>query len=158
VHEGLDLEVLNDYLNKLKQYRKETGQVIENFIIFDDLQGVLNTQDNTLNSLFSTFRHYGSSIFLSCQYMNQAASTTLRENTQYAICFNSKTENTIKSLFQSFGQLFDNYNEFKKHFLNATKESYHAMLYIESEEDKAKNYQSIIAANPEQMKGIKINF
>ena len=146
--EGLDYGRLEDYLNTLKEHRAKTGQVIPNFIIFDDLQSVLS-ETPQINSLFSTFRHYGSSLFLCVQYMaKRSFNNHQRENTDYLIAFNSKTELTIKSLFNSFGQFFDNYNAyFKNHFLKTTSQPYTAMLFIEDEEDLTNNYLPIKAVH-----------
>ena len=157
VIEGFDEQVLDKYLSALKQHRQQTKQAINNFIIFDDLQGIL-TGTSQINNLLSTFRHYGSSIFICVQYLNQGVSTTIRENTDYVIAFNSKTENTIKSLWKNFGQMFNNYTEFKQHFLRTTSKPYTAMLFNEDEEDMTKNYIPIKADDPTTTEGIKIEF
>ena len=158
VIDGLDYDVLNSYINKLKEYKEKTNKTIPNFIIFDDLQGVLN-ENADLNSLFSMARHYGSSLFICVQYMNRACSTTMRENVDYLLAFNSKTGNTIDSLHTSFGKTFSRKVEpFAQHFQAQTKKPYHAMLFIEDEDHLENNYLSIVGLPPERMNGIKLKF
>ena len=127
---GYDQSVLEEYLSVMEKYRDEHGEPMSNFIVFDDLIGLLNKQDPYLINVMATHRHFGTSIFLNSQHLNTGASTTLREITNYAVLFNSRGLNTLKSLYENFGQLFDTFDEFKQHFLECTNKQYHAMLYI----------------------------
>ena len=65
---------------------------------------------------------------------------TLRECTTVALLFNSKGKRTINGLFENFGQLFDNYDDFKNYFLALTKEPYVAMMYLQDIDDINNNY------------------
>ena len=129
VFQGYQVDVLKKYISNLENIMQKKGKVPPNFIIFDDLLGLLSKQNGFLNNLFACHRHTNTSIFLCTQHLKSGASTTLREIVNYAICFNSKRRDTIESLYTEFGQLFDSYDEFRKHFLSVTKEKYHAMLY-----------------------------
>jgi hypothetical protein len=53
--------------------------------------------------------------------------------------------NTIENLYNSYGAMFDMYDEFKQHFMKTTKEKYVAMLYMEKEDERDKNYIAIQA-------------
>ena len=56
--------------------------------------------------------------------------------------FNSKTFNTITSLFENFGGLFPKLENFKETLQDITKEPYTAMLFLQDEDNIAKNYLS----------------
>jgi hypothetical protein len=138
---GYNEEVLQNYVANLEQkIEKEGIKLPPNFLILDDLIGLMTNNNNFLVNLFSLHRHLNMTIFLAVQYLKVGASTTLREITTHAILFNSKSFNTINGLFEAYGQLFDNVKDFKQLFLRITKEKHTGMLYISSIEDIENNY------------------
>ena len=140
--QGYNEEVLNKYVDKLKSIKEETGETpASNFIIFDDLIGLLDKYDNNLMNLFSIHRHLGTSIFMCVQHLNTGTSTLLKECCSHAIMFNSKSFNTLKSLYENFGMLFENLDDFKYNFLDITKEPFTACLYEQDEDDVNLNYK-----------------
>ena len=134
------------WLESLKASKKDA--MPSSFLILDDLLGKLNDSP-IVNSFMSRFRHLNVSIFLACQYLKTRTSSTLiREQTNYAFIFNTKTKNTIQPLFEYFGGLFDDYDSFKAHFLASTdlqKFPHTSMLYIEAEDELDKNYLQFTA-------------
>ena len=82
----------------------------------------------------------------------------LRECTTYAIMFNSKGNRTLQGLYENFGMLFDNFNDFKKHFFKITKRKYHAMMYIQDINKLKKNYLQFKAPNMKTWDGITLDF
>ena len=156
VFEDYDPAVLEKYLETIKN--QDTIQ--PSFIIFDDIQGVINANDPVLTSLIACHRHYKISIFFCFQYIYGRGSTpVLRECTTYAILFNSKGDRTLRALYENFGQLFDNYNEFKDYFLACTSEPYTAMLYIQDIDNKEDNYLQFRApSNMDEFKNIKLDY
>ena len=140
VIEGYDEDVLKQYLDGLEQEIAKGNKVPNNFIVFDDLIGLLSKNNPFLTNFFGVMRHTSTFIFLATQHLKTGASTTLREVCSHAIIFNSKTFNTTQSLYENFGGLFSNVNEFRKCLQETTKEPFTAMLYLQEEDNIDKNY------------------
>ena len=156
VYEDYDPMVLQQYLDGIKQQQK----IEPSFIIFDDIQGVLNANDPVLTSMIACHRHYKISIFFCFQYIYGRGSTpVLRECTTYALLFNSKGDKTLRALYENFGQLFDSFREFKQYFLEITKEPYTAMLYVQDIDNKEDNYLKFKAPpKMEKFKRVKLQY
>ena len=140
VYEGYDQEALARYLNGIEDYIGQGNKPVPNYVIFDDLIGLLSKNDPFLINFFGLHRKFGTTILLCTQHLKTGASTTLREVCTHAIMFNSKTFNTITSLYENFGGLFSNLQQFKECLQETTKEPYTAMLYLQDEDDINKNY------------------
>ena len=154
VYENYDPEILQRYLDGLKELEKD--QLEPSFIIFDDIQGLLSSGDHSLTQLVSNHRHFKISVFFCFQYIYGRGSTpVLRECTTMAFLFNSKGKRTLEALFENFGQLFDNFKEFKEYYLACTKEKHTAMLYIQDVDNIEENYLQYKAPSPKQMKHVK---
>lgn len=158
IYEGYNEQVLMKYVNNLKKIVKEKGKVPASFIIFDDLIGVLNNATDWFNNFISTFRHVNINVFICVQYLTgkNAVSPIMREQTNFAILFQSRTRRTIENLYESYGGLFDTIEQFKQHFFNATKVKYSAMLYSEDVDDRDENYITIQA--PAEVPKMKFDF
>ena len=137
---GYDEDILRRYLEAIENYTAENGKPVPNFVVFDDLIGLLSKNDPFLTNFLGLHRKYGTTIFLATQHLKTGASTTLREVTTHAIVFNSKTWNTITSLYENFGSLFEKLIQFKETLQNVTKEPFTAMLYLADEDNIEKNY------------------
>ena len=139
VFQGYDESILARYIDQLTK-RKEDGEDIpHNFLVFDDLHGIINNLSPLLKNLVTIHRHLNMTIIFSNQVL-KSRNTTLREIVNYGIFFNTKRKDTIKAIFEEFGQLFDNFKEFKEFFLNATKEKYTAIFYDSSIDELEDNY------------------
>ena len=145
VHTGYDIEILGAYIKQLEMYVKKFGKPISNFVVFDDLLGILNKQDKFLMNFIAVHRHLGCSVFFCFQHLNFGTSTTMREITTHALLFNSKSFNTLRALYENFGTLFKNYRTFKKRFLEITEQQYHGMLYEQDIDDIEENYKTFVA-------------
>ena len=128
VFEGVDHEELDNYLEALEEMKEESDYIPPSFVCFDDLVGILSKFDGPLNNFFSKFRHYNVHLYISVQHISTGASTLLREITTKAVMFNAQGHNTINHLFESFGQSFERYRDFKDFFLEHTKEPYTALV------------------------------
>ena len=96
-----------------------------NFVLFEDLIGLIRKQDPFLISFFGSHRHTNTHIIFAFQHLNTGASTLLREITTHALCFNSKQMNTMESIWLNYGQLFENFvvTELLKNRFNELKEN-----------------------------------
>ena len=140
VFDGYDESVLEKYLEGLKGEIAKGNKVPANYVIFDDLIGLLNKHDPFLINFFGTHRHTNTHIYLATQHLKSGANTTLREICTHAIVFNSKQTNTLQSLYENVGQLFPTIGEFKDNFWDITKEPYTAMLYLQDADNIEDNY------------------
>ena len=100
--DGYSEEVLSKYLDKLRKYKKKHKKVPPNFVIFEDLIGLIRKQDPFLISFMGSHRHTNTMCGFLFQHLNTGASTLLREITTHAICFNSKQMNTMDSIWMNY--------------------------------------------------------
>jgi len=145
VIEGYDENIFRKYVAKLRDMKKEGIEIPPNFVVFDDLLGILSNDNGFLLNFIIQHRHFSCNIILNAQYINKGASTTLRECTTHAFMFNSKTKRTIESLYECFGQLFENIKEFKYNFLDITNMPYTCCMFEQDEDDVDKNYKIVKA-------------
>ena len=150
-------ELLKKYMDGLEKLKKKSGNIPPNFVIMDDQQGLLNRQDSILTNFVSSHRHFNTSCFFNFQYLF-GASPLLRECTTHAILFNSKGLRTINGLFENFGMLFDNVQQFKDYFLKNTKKHYTAIMYEQSENKKKNNYKRFKAPDMTDFKNFKLQY
>lgn len=103
VFQGYNEEILEKYVENLQAIKKKKGKVPPNFIIFDDLVGVLNNQTDFFNNFISVHRHTNTNILIAVQYLagRKAISPIMREQTSYAIMFQSRTKRTLEKLYES---------------------------------------------------------
>lgn len=139
-------ESLMTYFHNLDQIRQELGYVPKNFLILDDQIGMLNNKDPWFENLMATFRHYNTYIFIGVQYLQgkSAISPLMREQTNVAIMFNSRTRRTLENLYETYGGLFDKYEDFKDYMHeNTAKEingKYQCIVYFENIDSVEDNY------------------
>ena len=149
--------VLRKYMTGLEKMANKGEPVPPNFIILDDQQGLLNRNDPLLTNLISSHRHYNCSIFFCFQYLF-GASPLLRECSTFAIMFRSAGQRTLNGLYENFGMLFENFNEFKKHFFKITKKKYNGMLYIQDKNKRKRNYLQFKAPDMSMFDGITLDY
>ena len=147
VYTHYDQAVLQKYLEGLEKQIAEGKQVPMNFVVLDDMIGLLNKHDPFLINAISRSRHTNTHYYFAVQHLKTGANTTMREVCTHAIMFSSKSNNTLVSLYENFGQLFEKFEQFKEEFLKTTKEQYHAMLYLQGEDEIDNNYLSYKCPN-----------
>jgi len=149
---------LERYIGKLRAWmEKNKGKKPPpNFLILDDILGKMRPRTAIFQQLISTYRHYHMSVFIVSQYMVANVSTLLRELTDVAILFKSKFKNTKESLFNAFGQMCEDQDEFERYFTQATKEKHAALLYFAEKDTKEEAYLSFKA--PSDDKPFKLKF
>jgi hypothetical protein len=71
VYGNYDQNILTQYLNNLQMYRmKNKKPPARNFVIFDDLIGLLGKNDPFLINFFGTHRHTNTDVYLATQHLN----------------------------------------------------------------------------------------
>ncbi len=146
VYQGYNEEVLKTFINNLEEVYKSTGSIPANYVVFEDLVGILNNQSQWFINWISTYRHFNTSVFINVQYLlgRGAISPIMREQTSFAIIFNSKCNRTIKNLYENYGQLFEKEAQFKQYYFANTGPKnvgdYVCMVYVEDNDDVNENY------------------
>lgn len=147
IYSGFETEILENFLRGMEELLVKGKEIPPNFIVFDDLLGLLSKNNPILLNFFACHRHTNTTIFLATQHLKTGSATTLREICTDAIMFNSKHKNTVEALFECFGQLFDNYNDFKNHFFEVSSEPFTAMYYKQDVDKIEDNYARFVAPN-----------
>lgn len=135
IYDQFDPNILQQFIDGISKLDKK----VPCFMVFDDQQGLLNRNDPMLLNCIAIHSQISCSLFFNFQYL-YGSMPTLRECTTVALLFNSKGKRTINGLFENFGQLFDNYDDFKNYFLALTNEPYVAMMYLQDIDDINNNY------------------
>ena len=163
IFEGYDEDILRQYIDNLDQIYEETGKIPHNWVIFDDLMGILKNGSLWFTNWIATFRHRNTSVFIAVQYLTgkHAITPVMREQTSFAFMFNSKTNNTVKNLYENYGQLFEKEKDFKRYLSDHTVPSkmgpFVCVVYNEKEDEIEKNYTPMRAPK-EYNKSLKLNF
>lgn len=145
------------YIQKLQKMKKELGDNMPaNFIVYDDLLGVLD-KSKSMDNWFSTFRHTNTYLFLSSQYLNSSASSPLvRIQTNLLFAFDDRTKRTRTSLYEWFGGFFDSQAEFNEAYSKATKEDHSTLVFVQGRKTRNDSYFMLKA--PEFIPEIKLKF
>jgi hypothetical protein len=152
-----DEEILEQYVENLKNIHEENGKIENNFILFEDCIGVLNNSSKFYTNFITMARHLNCTLIYNCQYLTgkNAINPTLREQTTHALFYNPKTQITIENLYKAYGQLFASQKEFGN-YLEKHSKQYTPILYIEAEDDIHKNYIPIQV--PSDYKKIRVEY
>ena len=142
VYEDYDEAILQRYIDGLKNMVEQGKPVPANFVVFDDMIGLLQKRTPFFINFLGTHRKTNTTIFLATQHLKTGSSTTIREICTHAIIFNSKAMNTLQSLYENVGMLFSNFGDFKDNFFDITKEKFTAMLYLQDVDNVTDNYMS----------------
>ena len=120
---------LESYIGSLKQWmEKNKGKKLPpSFLVLDDLLGKIQGHTDIFQNLMATYRHFNLTIFITSQYTVKNVSPLLRELTDLAFIFRSK--NTRIALYEAFGQMLDNQDEFEYILDQATKEKHASLVY-----------------------------
>ena len=158
VHDDYSEAKLAKYIGKLRTWLElHPGEKLPpNFLILDDLLGRIKLNSHVFNNLISTFRHYNMTIFITSQYFVKNISTLLRELTDVAFIFRTRFKNSQVSLYEAFGQMLDDQDEFNEVLNEATKDKYACLVYLARKEEKEESYMSF-QAPPDDIK-FKLRF
>ena len=116
-------------LKKLQKKLIEEGKSPAAFVIFDDCLYGKIWNDPELLSLCTQLRHYNITCIISTQYP-YAIPPTLRSNAFTVSMFMMTAEPALKGLYESFGQMFDSFNEFRKYLFANTGD--HSFLLFDA--------------------------
>lgn len=120
-------EALENLMN-IQAKLVEKGITKHAYCILDDcLDSPQEFTSPVLKRLTTQCRHYNITVIFSTQYCNSLTSR-MRTNAMSVFIFNSSTKNNTEALYNSYGQLFDSYNDFKT-YLNGNLGDYKFIFY-----------------------------
>jgi hypothetical protein len=132
-------DILNDIVKRQKEKPKEERKHV--LIILDDCLDYLK-KSKRLDSLPSYSRHYKITIILTTQVYN-ALPLKLRKNASCYVMSKIYNNKDFQNIEEEIGA---NFNEFKEHYNEATKEKYN-FLYIDNRNIELwKNFENLLWA------------
>lgn len=106
------------------------------FVIFDDcLDDPGEFQSAALKRLSTQLRHYNIALIMSTQYCNLLP-PRIRTNATAVFIFQNDCKSNLESLYESFGQRFDSYKEFKNYIIQNLSENYRFIYYDKNTTEK----------------------
>lgn len=147
VIENYDEKYLQNYFNKLRDFKKKNGFIPENALILDDILGSINLYSPFWQHFFSTYRHYKTTVIFGSQTITGkgAISTLLRQVCNICCMYRNVFQDNIEQLYKAFGGLMEDYDEFKNTFLSITSERYHSLMFVNDKDSKENTYYDYIS-------------
>jgi hypothetical protein len=99
-------------LKSIHEQLVEKGKKPCGFVIFDDCLFGKQWHSKEFCALITQLRHYNITCIISCQYL-QAISPLFRSNAFQVAMFNMTGKRALEALYESYGQQFDSYTDFK---------------------------------------------
>jgi len=116
IHPEYNPDVLSALMKIQSNLIEEGKAVKEAFCIFDDCIDASQFKCPKLKQLCTQLRHYHITVIFTTQYTNLLP-TFMRANAMAVIIFRTDSECNLRALYESYGQLFNNYNEFKNYLM-----------------------------------------
>jgi len=135
----------------------EGGKKIYCFIILDDFIGDANLTSPIMQTIVSTGRWYGISLFICSQKFTQAVSPLIRDNTDYAIFFKNKNSKVIKLIWEEYASDFGDYKVFL-HWFQKQVVQYSALLIDTKTQSGEFNDTFGLISAPKNIPPFKLNF
>lgn len=127
VHRKYNETALENMMDIFRK-RVKAGKPLCGFVIFDDCISGKQWHSDALIDLCTQVRHYNITVILSTQYP-VAIPPTLRANAFQVFMFTMTLLSAIKALYESFGQMFGTFEEFKATFLDTTSKKYRCLEF-----------------------------
>jgi len=113
IHPEYSEEKLDNLMNIQKNLIKK-GIIKEAFVIFDDSVSKDQFNSESLKNLCTQLRHYHITVIFATQYAN-IVPTWMRTNAMGVVIFKSDSECNLRALFQSYGQGFGKFDNFRNY-------------------------------------------
>jgi len=156
VHPEFNEEVVENMM-EIQAKLVEKNKIKEALMIFDDCLDDLNQWNSPcMKKLTTQLRHYHITVIIATQYCN-IIPARVRANAMNVFMFYSDNKNSLEALYNSYGQQFETYNDFKQYIL--TKTGNYKFIYF----NKTKNEGSIeknfkVNKCPEKIPKFKIKY
>jgi len=168
VRDKYDPAYLNAYIESLKVKVKEGKEkhgrqwkFPHNFLVLDDCLGMLSKSSKEFNfeNFVACHRQTSTSIFILNQYLNASrnVSTLLKNCTNYAFMFPQSLKNSIEAMYNAYGQMFENMEEFRA-ALDACRERKYSCLVFKNNNEATTASQAYCTIKAGEMPEFKIQF
>ena len=134
------------YTQQLSKIVDKDRRKFKTLMIVDDASGELLKQiDNTFVQLSTTTRHYeGCTIYVCVHSCKRILSPIIRQQLDHLFVYRIINANLLQDLYDEyFSMMFNNFKEFKKFYLEATKENnscIHFSLHVKGLDINVKNW------------------
>jgi hypothetical protein len=142
MHGDYDEGRLQNHIESLRTNKLKHGSVAPNFVLLDDLMGLMKHYSPFLQSFITTFRHTNTTIIITAQSLSRGTSTTLRECVDFAFMFNTINQSQINMFFEYWCGMFKNKKIFTEVFTTITSSPHTCLVY---EKMKPSIYESYFA-------------
>jgi hypothetical protein len=115
IHPEYDESVLES-LMKIQEDLIKEKKFKDCFVIFDDCIDKKQFESPVLKRACTQLRHYNMTIIFATQYAN-ILPPWMRSNAMGIVMFLSDSHRNLKALFESYGQKFDSFNNFKNYIM-----------------------------------------
>lgn len=151
VFENFSDDHLKAYVEKLKEWKIRNKKPIpHNFLILDDLLGIINVHSRYMKWFLSCHRHTSTTVVIISQYLIANISTQLRTLCDYAVIFGNRFRRDRKNISDFAGQLCDSEDEFLR--LMDSLKKHEAILYNSHGKTKEEAYMFWKAELPGEFK------
>lgn len=140
-------EKIKKYITNLETMKKQGKKIPPNFILFDDMVGLLDGNSDYMNNLWSKFRHTNTNVIVSVQYVNarKGLNQLLKEQTNHVLAWKTNNHRTYQVVFECWGNGCRNVRDFENLWDAHVKQDFQAMLIRTYEKDPKKYYSSVMA-------------
>jgi hypothetical protein len=143
------LKLYLDSLEALRNFSTKDGKVEDklqpNFLLIDDMMGLLNTRDSLLVNLITCHRHYKMTIFITSQYMVGNCSTLLRECSTHAFVWPLKAKNSLEATYEAFGFKLENVKQWSTLLEKATSKEHSCLVFVDGHKEISDSYYAFKA-------------
>lgn len=152
-HMVFNEQVLREFLDGQARYPE--GERPLGFIIFDDDISDKNMWNcSAMIDAVTMYRHYNIVLFICVQYINKV-STTVRECASQVALFKMDSKRSIEAAYDSYGQEFEDADQFKKWLFEATQP---ATEHKFAWKDKMNDRPWIVARAPEVIPPFRLDY
>lgn len=132
IFEDYDENVFVKYFENLQKIKEEKGYVPRNVVILDDQVAIMGSSNDKFQSILSRYRHFNTHILISSQIVNSSHGSgltpMLKTQCTYVCAFRDLSKQTNESLFNYFGDGFENWKQFRDFYKEMTEELYSFLL------------------------------
>lgn len=151
-------EYNEEVLENLMKIQAKVGKRKSAYVIFDDcIDDPEEFKSPVLKKLSTQLRHYNITIIFTTQYCN-ALPPRMRSNAMNIFMFHTDNKNSLEALYNSFGQAFESYNEFKKYIMDKTSVKYNFIYYNKMLNDNSLENNYKVYRCPAKIPSFKIKF
>ena len=130
----------------MKLFVKDGNPVDPNFIILDDMIGLMSHHTKFFVNWISTSRHTNTSVFIAAQSISRGVGTVLQKNAHLCFMFRTIHNDELTMMWKAWGQLMGKKDLFIKTFHKVTIPKHSALLFLADDNRSAKHAYKLFCA------------